>query len=72
MGTFFPVFIICLGALGITFLLMNVSLIFKGREFRGGCASNNPMLKSKIGECGVCGKKDGEPCAMPEVKKTNS
>ena len=24
-------------------------------EFKGGCASNNPMLRNEIGECTVCG-----------------
>lgn len=27
-------------------------------EFKGGCASNNPMLRDKVGACGVCGKTD--------------
>jgi hypothetical protein len=37
-------------------------LLVKGGEFRGSCSSNNPMLKNEIGECTVCGKKQGEEC----------
>ena len=29
-------------------------------EFKGGCASNNPMFRDKVGACGVCGKTDFE------------
>ncbi len=37
-----------------------------GREFRGSCATNNPMINNNLGECNVCGKKPGEECKMPE------
>lgn len=37
-------------------------LLVKGGEFRGTCATNNPMLKNDIGECKVCGAKPGEEC----------
>ncbi len=37
-------------------------LLVKGGEFRGTCATNNPMLRNKIGECDVCGRKPGEDC----------
>lgn len=60
--------LIIFGAFGISFLLINIRLIFTGNEFRGTCATNNPMLKSEIGECTVCGKKPEEDCKMPEVK----
>lgn len=60
-----PIFAI----VGVTFLLMNVGYIFKKREFRGSCASNNPMLADKFGTCSVCGKAAEEACKMPEVKK---
>ena len=61
LGIIFTVF-------GISFLLINIRQIFTGKEFRGTCATNNPMLKSQIGECTVCGKKADEACKMPEVK----
>lgn len=54
-------------ALMIAFLLINIRHVFLGKEFRGTCAQNNPMLKNKIGECTVCGKKPEEECKMPEV-----
>ncbi len=37
-------------------------LFVKNGEFRGSCATNNPMLKNEIGECTVCGSKPGETC----------
>jgi hypothetical protein len=53
---------------GISFLMINVGYLLRKREFRGGCASNNPMIKDKFGACSVCGKTEGEPCGMPEKK----
>jgi hypothetical protein len=37
-------------------------LLVKDGEFRGTCATNNPMLKDKVGNCTVCGSKPGEAC----------
>ncbi len=53
---------------GVCFMLINIRHILTGNEFRGTCATNNPMLKNKIGDCTVCGKKADEECQMPEVK----
>ena len=53
---------------GLSFALINIRQIVTGQDFRGTCATNNPMLKKEIGDCTVCGKKAGEACAMPEVK----
>jgi hypothetical protein len=53
---------------GVSFILINIRHIITGNEFRGTCATNNPMLKSKVGECTVCGKKPEEDCQMPTVK----
>ena len=53
---------------GLSFVLINIRQIFTGNEFRGTCATNNPMLKKEIGDCTVCGKKAGEDCQMPAVK----
>ena len=65
LHTLLPIFAL----VGIAVLLMNVGYIFKRREFRGSCASNNPMLAEKFGSCSVCGKTADEACKMPEVKK---
>lgn len=65
---FLKLFVIIFAAFGISFVLINIRHLFTGNEFRGGCATNNPMLKSKVGDCTVCGKKPGGDCAMPEVK----
>ncbi|MEL6140604.1 MAG: hypothetical protein AAFQ37_04205 [Bacteroidota bacterium] len=67
--SFWPLFLVIFGAFGISFLLINIRHIFTGNEFRGTCANNNPMLKSKVGECTVCGRQPGEECAQPEMPK---
>lgn len=54
---------------GLSFAMINIRHIFTGNEFRGTCATNNPMLKSQIGDCTVCGKKADEACKMPDVDK---
>ena len=53
--------------IGATIALFNIRYFFTGEPFRGSCAQNNPLLKSKIGDCQVCGKKADEVCKMPEV-----
>ena len=62
LSTFAIIFSIFL----VSFALINIRHIFTGKEFRGTCASNNPMIKNNLGECGVCGKKPEEDCQMPE------
>ena len=66
---FFYILIIIFATFGLSFLMINIRQIVVGENFRGTCAQNNPMLKSKIGECSVCGKKGDEACEMPEIKK---
>ena len=56
-------------AFGLSFALINIRHIVTGKEFRGTCATNNPMLKNKVGECSVCGKSPEEECKMPAVEK---
>jgi len=68
MSQFLAVFVIIAVTFGISFILINLRQVVTGQDFRGTCASNNPMLKNEIGECGVCGKKPEEDCKMPEVK----
>ncbi|MEM6317204.1 MAG: hypothetical protein AAF960_06010 [Bacteroidota bacterium] len=62
LGVIFLVF-------GASFIMINIRQILTGQEFRGTCATNNPMVKDKFGDCTVCGKKADEACKMPEVKK---
>ena len=50
----------------ISFALINIRQIVVGKEFRGTCATNNPMLKNQIGECTVCGKSPEQECQMPD------
>jgi hypothetical protein len=47
-------------------LLINIRHVVTGKEFRGTCATNNPMLKAKVGECTVCGRQPGEECGNPD------
>lgn len=66
---FLQIFLIIFVLFGLAFLAFNIGYIFKKREFRGSCASNNPMLADKFGTCSVCGSKADEPCQMPEEEK---
>lgn len=68
--SFLYIFLIIFGVFGISFFLINIRLIFTGNEFRGSCASNNPMVKDKFGNCTVCGKGPSDICENPDdVKK---
>lgn len=69
MTQFLTTFGLVFGVFFISFLLINIRYIFIGKEFRGTCAQNNPLLKSKVGECTVCGKKGDEVCQNPELPK---
>jgi len=68
---FLYVLAIIFGVFGISFLLINIRQIFTGQEFRGTCATNNPMLKNNVGDCSVCGKTPEEECKMPEIERKN-
>jgi len=69
---FLYILVIIFGVFGISFALINIRHIFTGNEFRGTCATNNPMIKNQIGECTVCGKSPEENCQMPEVEAAQS
>lgn len=69
MNQFLYTLIIIFGVFGISFVLINLRHVVTGNEFRGTCASNNPMLKDQMGECTVCGKAPEQECQMPEVDK---
>lgn len=66
---FLYILAIVFGVFGISFILINIRQIVTGKEFRGTCATNNPMLKNQIGECSVCGKTPEEECKMPAIEK---
>lgn len=68
MSPFIATALIIFFVFGISFILMNIRHIMTGKEFRGTCATNNPMIKNNLGECNVCGSKPGDSCQMPEVK----
>tara|TARA_B100000287_G_C20254451_1_gene631382 strand:- start:215 stop:400 length:186 start_codon:yes stop_codon:yes gene_type:complete len=54
--------------LSILFLLIAICLIGikiilkKDGQFSGTCSSNNPLLKSENGSCGICGAKPEDKC----------
>lgn len=64
------VFLLTIGIFGLFFLLMSVRLLFiKNGEFRGTCATQNPMLAKEGITCGYCGKTLGEgdtACGDPD------
>ena len=66
---FLYVLVIIFGMFGISFALINIRQIFTGKEFRGTCATNNPMLKDQVGDCKVCGKTADEACKLPAVEQ---
>jgi hypothetical protein len=68
MQEFFVTLLLIFGVFGASFLLLNIRHIFTGQEFRGSCATNNPMIKNDLGECTICGKLPDEDCKMPEAK----
>jgi len=68
MSTFLYMFLVIFGIFGISFVLMNIRHIVTGNEFRGTCATNNPMVKDKFGDCSLCGKKADEDCQMPQLE----
>ncbi len=53
---------------GLSFLMLNIRQIFTGQEFRGSCASNNPMVKDRFGACTTCGAKVGDACQNGELE----
>jgi len=55
--------LVLIGFLGAAMALMAIRVIFvKGAEFRGTCATNNPMIKDKHGDCTMCGAKSEADC----------
>ncbi len=67
MTHFLTVFALIFTIFFVSFLLINIRQIFIGKDFRGTCAQNNPLLKTKVGECTVCGKKPEEACQNTEL-----
>ena len=72
MAQFLTMFGLIFGVFFVSFLLINIRQIVTGNDFRGTCAQNNPLLKSKVGECGLCGKKGDEACKNPDLDKRNN
>ena len=58
---------VALLGIGFAFIAIRILLI-KGGEFKGTCASNNPLVQKADGSCGYCGRSAGEFCKEGEVK----
>jgi hypothetical protein len=59
----FAQIMLTLAILGVAVALIAVRTIFlKGGEFRGTCATNNPLLTDKLGKCAVCKKAPEDRC----------
>lgn len=57
---------------GLCFAGIAIRLLFKkDKEFRGTCASNNPLLRKDDGSCSVCGQKVTECPEEKEEEKAN-
>ncbi len=69
MTEFLTTMLIVFVVFGLSFLMINIRHIIKGEEFRGTCASNNPMLKDNFGSCSVCGRQAGEECGDPSLSR---
>lgn len=66
MNTFLPTLFFTIAVFTFMVLALGFKMLFdKKAEFKGGCASNNPMLKNEIGECTVCGKVPNQECEIP-------
>lgn len=72
MAQFATMFGLIFGVFLLSFLMINIRQILTGNDFRGTCAQNNPLLKSKVGECGLCGKTGDEACQNPDLDKRNN
>jgi len=72
MAQFLTMFGLIFGIFFISFLLINIRQIVVGKDFRGTCAQNNPLLKNKIGDCSVCGKTGDEVCKNPDLDQRNN
>jgi hypothetical protein len=62
-------FLVTIGIFALFFILMSVRLLFlKDGEFRGTCATQNPLLAKEGISCGYCGKTvgAGDACGDPE------
>lgn len=69
METVIPTIIATLIFLGLAVFGMAIKIFLtKDQGFSGGCASNNTMLRDKVGACGVCGKTDFDDSETPKIE----
>ena len=53
-------------ALGVAGIAIKI-LVKTDGEFRGTCASNNPLLRNEDGGCSVCGARPQDACQAEEA-----
>ena len=69
MNSILPTIFLTIVVLGISVFGMAIKFFFtKNQGFSGGCASNNPILRDKVGACGVCGKTDFDEVEIPKIE----
>lgn len=57
MENLIPTLILSISVIAFFVLALGFKMLFdKKAEFKGGCASNNPMLRDQLGACTACGK----------------
>lgn len=67
MSNFLPLFFVTVAIFTFFVAALGIKMFFdKKAEFKGGCASNNPLLTNEIGECGVCGRVPTGNCDATE------
>jgi hypothetical protein len=67
MDQFLYMVLVVFGFVFVAVLLINIRHFMTGKEFRGTCATNNPLIRDQFGECTVCGSKTGESCKQPKT-----
>lgn len=65
-STMFATIILSITIFAFFTAALGIKMFFDSKaEFKGGCASNNPMLTNEIGECTVCGQVPEKECEIP-------
>jgi hypothetical protein len=60
---------IVLVALAIAGIAVKI-LLKKNGQFSGTCSSNNPLLQTETGACGICGAKPAEKCKSAAISNS--
>jgi len=59
--------LVVFAVIAVAFAGLAIRVIFiREGEFRGTCATSNPMLKDELGDCMVCGHEPDDECDEAE------